>query len=279
METASTILERPRVKVMDVGEMFDHAIWHFVDNMGLYFRIMLYSVLPLGLLWGLAEDGLGLYFWLTAGEILPPGTAPTGDLLAVAIILVVLFFTLLYVFAMPFHAAAVIFATSSLYLGRRPTARDCARAALNVYPKVFVANLLLWVVLSIGFLLCFIPGVIMMFVFFCYYTVIVLENGPILGSLGRSAELMRGHKRKALAAYIVFMFLGWGAGFFEIIIPQGFGGAVLGGAAMALTLTFWPVINTAIYYSARSKVEHVDLDLRVNELDSGGEEAAHAPAL
>ena len=269
----------PRVRPLGLGAKLDEAIWLFRDHFRLYFGIMLFAALPVGLLYGLAEDGAKLYFTLTAGERFPPWGAMEGLALEVEILIAAVFSGVELIAVRPFHSAAVIMATSAVCLGARPGAAACARRAMARYGRFFTANLLFLALLALGFMLCIAPGILFMLFCYVYLHVVVLEDGPLIGSLGRAKELMYGSKGAVFILTVLSFLLHDAVMAVQLLIPPGFGGAVLAGAASAFHWTFVAVLSTVVYFSARARLEHLDLDLRVARIDGDGGDEGAAPVL
>lgn len=110
-----------------------------------------------------------------------------------------------------FGQAAAMHATVEHLVGRKASLGDSLRVGLSRLVSTFFASMLMWVVLLVGFLLCFFPGLVAMVWLAVALPAIVVERlGPIAG-LARSIELTEGHRWTIFLVYLVvgLAFLGF----------------------------------------------------------------------
>ena len=128
---------------------------------------------------------------------------------------------------------------------------------------MFVIALILIVV---GFLLFFIPGVALVFVFFYFLVrwilavpVIMLEERGVFGGLDRSGELVRGHFWQVLGVVLLTLLVLIGAGIAISLVlsplPNGLQGLVAQLVSSTLTAPFAALAWTLMYYDLRGAPE------------------------
>jgi hypothetical protein len=128
---------------------------------------------------------------------------------------------------------------------------------------MFVIALILIV---IGFLLFFIPGVALVFVFFYFLVrwilavpVIMLEERGVFGGLDRSGELVRGHFWQVLGVVLLTLLVLIGAGIAISLVlsplPNGLQGLVAQLVSSTLTAPFAALAWTLMYYELRGAPE------------------------
>ena len=128
---------------------------------------------------------------------------------------------------------------------------------------LFVIALILIVV---GFLLFFIPGVALVFVFFYFLVrwilavpVIMLEERGVFGGLDRSGELVRGHFWQVLGVVLLTLLVLIGAGIAISLVlsplPNGLQGLVAQLVSSTLTAPFAALAWTLMYYELRGAPE------------------------
>ena len=128
---------------------------------------------------------------------------------------------------------------------------------------MFVIALILIVV---GFLLFFIPGLALVFVFFYFLVrwilavpVIMLEERGVFGGLDRSGELVRGHFWQVLGVVLLTLLVLIGAGIAISLVlsplPNGLQGLVAQLVSSTLTAPFAALAWTLMYYELRGAPE------------------------
>lgn len=176
---------------------------------------------------------------------------------------------------------AVVWAVSEGYLGRTPTSGSALGAAFGRFGAIFVAGLARNILIGLALFLFFVPGVIVGAGYSVVLPVVVLERfGGGTGALGRSWELTRGYKGKALmlflAVVVVLVIPLFAAGVVAAIIPPL--ASVVEAAAQVVQLVLLPAFScvfTLFYYDLRVRKEAFDLEQLSQHL---GETAGAAPA-
>jgi hypothetical protein len=172
-------------------------------------------------------------------------------------------------------AAATVWVISEAYLGREPVLADALTFALGKMVPLFIAGVAKYLVISLGLLFFFIPGVIIA----CGYAVVaqsvVLEDlRSGIDGLGRSWELTRGYKGKAfvlgLVVFILILLPFVVAGALTVFLP--YWEVVLSVGGQLLQLIIYPVVSctfTLLYYDLRVRKEGFDLDYLSRQIGSG----------
>jgi len=156
---------------------------------------------------------------------------------------------------------------------------------LNTVLPVFVTSIIFWILVSIGSMLCLIPGIIV-FVYLGFFDYVYInENRGIIGSLQRSYELVQGNFWTTLGIGLVFGIL-IAIGSIIFTIPTYFTsfGMIFGVEFFSNSIFIYiaslisslgqflllPIIYMAmgvVYYSLRNQSDNIDED---SEIDSIG---------
>jgi glycerophosphoryl diester phosphodiesterase family protein len=181
--------------------------------------------------------------------------------------------------------AATVFIVSESYLGRPLSARDALRRSTPYLGRILVCSLLMAMAVGLGFLLLFIPGVILAVGLALAIPAVVLEPGTSAsGALSRSWELTRGARWRIFGLGITLLVLLYVpvvaiTGLFALLIPQSGGmfGAASVGMVMAIAvgglvqMFIYPLfycVLTVAYYDLRVRREGFDLELLASTLQS-----------
>jgi hypothetical protein len=168
-----------------------------------------------------------------------------------------------------FGVAATTSVVSEAYLGRRLSAGEAFRRALPLLWPLIVISLLSSVLVGVGFLLLFVPGLILLSGLLLGSVAMVVERPRrATTAMARSWELTRGHKGQVFGTVIVAFVL--------LLIPRVAVTtiwALTGGGEESLVPTVissvlevavYPYLYTVItlvYYDLRIRKEGYDLDL------------------
>lgn len=179
--------------------------------------------------------------------------------------------------------AATVFIVSESYLGRPLGAWDALARATPLLWGLIVCSILLALVVGLGFLLFFIPGVILICGLLLAFPALVLEPGATpVAALSRSWTLTRGFRWRmfallvtlAILLYIPIVAIGALAALF---LPSGAAStgitaslvalAVAGVVQMFLYPLFYCVLTVA-YYDLRVRKEGFDLEVLASTLQT-----------
>jgi len=182
--------------------------------------------------------------------------------------------------------AATVFIVSESYLGRPITARDALRRATPYIGRILVCSLLMALAVGLGFLLLFIPGIILGVGLALAIPAVVLEPGlSPSAALSRSWELTRGARWRIFGLGITLLVLLYVpvvavTGLFAIVLPQAasgsFGpvalatiaGLAIGGLVQIFIYPLFYCVLTVTYYDLRVRKEGFDLELLASALQT-----------
>ncbi len=181
---------------------------------------------------------------------------------------------------------ATVFIVSESYLGRPISARAALNRATPYIGRILICSMLMALVVSLGFLLFLIPGIILAVGLALTIPAVVLEpRSSASAALSRSWELSRGARWRILALGLTMLVLLYVpvvaiTGLLAVVLPQASGGsfgpasvttvaaiAVGGIVQMFLTPLFYCVL-TVTYYDLRVRKEGFDLELLASTLRS-----------
>ena len=163
-------------------------------------------------------------------------------------------------------AGAIVHVISEAYLGHEETVGDALHFALSKIWQLFIAGLVKYLLLSIGFIFFVVPGIIIACGYAVVAQVVVLEElrAPT-DALSRSWQLTKGFKGKAfglgLVVFVMIYIPIMVVGVFTVMIPAA--QTILVAGAQLVSLVIYPVIAcafTLLYYDLRVRKEAFDLE-------------------
>jgi hypothetical protein len=173
---------------------------------------------------------------------------------------------------------------SEAYLGGEVSVRSGFRAAWRRLLPLTGVSFLALVAMMIGFVLCFVPGVLAMIVLFAVFPAVVVEGRGPMEAIERSRQLARGAWGPIFLTFLVILLISWvpGMGLWTLMAV---GLAVAGateseGAALgvmvvyqllslvvsALTTPFLATGTVLLYYDRRVRSEALDLEMAADAL-------------
>jgi uncharacterized membrane protein len=179
--------------------------------------------------------------------------------------------------------AATVFIVSESYLGRPLSAREALQRSTPYIGRILVCSLLMALAVGLGFLLLFIPGVILAVGLAMAIPAVVLEpRASASGALSRSWELTRGARWRIFGLGVTLLVLLYVpvvaiGGLFALILPGSggmFGGAsvgvvtaiAIGGIVQMFIYPLFYCVLTVTYYDLRVRKEGFDLELLASTL-------------
>jgi hypothetical protein len=232
------------LRAMSVGEILDGAFTLFRS----YFSTLIaIAIICIGV-----PTLLNIYVTMTGGQLERPLLWLTAALLK-------------GLGGLP-AAGATVWAISEIYLGRRPSVGDALGYAFGRVWKLFVAGLAKYLIIILGLLLFFVPGIIAACGYAVVVQVVVLEDlRSGTDALGRSWQLTKGYKGKAfnlgvtvfLIIYLPFFAAGaLTAMFSSFQTPVDVGAEVVSFLVYPLIAS----VFTLFYYDLRVRQEAFDLE-------------------
>ena len=138
-------------------------------------------------------------------------------------------------------APALIYALMQVReTGKAPGVNEAFRWGFSKLGVVGVCAAITWFLVGAGFLLCFIPGIVLLLCLFLVYPVAVLENGSALETLQSSFELTRDHRWNILGAVFVTGIL-----MFTLSVPA----QVVGEHLISRSFQLWPLQAAAAIFA------------------------------
>lgn len=113
--------ERPALRALAIGEIFDRAVTMYVRNFAVFTLIVLTLLVPIGILQYIYTQHAGDSLEQLLRQIQHPGSGPPYDSSQLAMLVAI---ALLVLFLAPFANNAVAVGVASIYAGRKPTYRD-----------------------------------------------------------------------------------------------------------------------------------------------------------
>ena len=179
---------------IEVGDIFSEAWRLFSDNLGNCLLAMLMMTLV-----SMAVGVVFLIFFF--GAIAIGGGAGGGAGAALAIVVVPVGMVVLILFGNWIQAGILSFILR-LARGEDPGVGEVFSGARWLLP-VTGANLLVGLIVSVGMMLCIVPGVIFGLMFSQCLFLIIDRNVPVMDALSQSRELVFGHKMNIFLVHLL----------------------------------------------------------------------------
>jgi hypothetical protein len=257
-----------RVQALGVGGILDHALVLWKQNAGVLLVTAICIIGPLDYAGEmLAQWVHDLVFVRWAGT--PPEIRS--------------FFSSAAMYAVYIVRSATIYtlyeATCNHYLGVRYMAGRHGGASTSfrysfwkmwrLSGRLIPIHLIFYVVHYALSMMCIVPGQ-------AFYALLILrvpvmaleEQGPIRG-FKRAVALIRGQYLVSFALIVVLFSVSIATQSLSSILTVPYLGAAFGYALSRIPVTLEVVITTVFFFSARSRMEHIDLDLLAREVNSG----------
>ncbi|MEA2931541.1 MAG: hypothetical protein QOI56_326 [Actinomycetota bacterium] len=184
------------------------------------------------------------------------------------------------VMVLPFVAGAVSRIVSAAYLGERMTAGQALRAVASRWWAFILAWLLVHLLEGVGFLLCVLPGFLVMALFIAVAPAIAIEGlGPIK-AMKRSFRLVKPRLwpvlgiavLSGLLATTVGSVLGGVPTLMAFVVGLRWGWLLLAAGSILSGLVSTPliaIVATLVYYDGRIRQEGLDLQIMAADLARG----------
>jgi uncharacterized membrane protein len=177
--------------------------------------------------------------------------------------------------------AATVFVVSESYLGSPLAVRDALRRATPLFARLIICSLLFAIIVGIGFIFLFIPGIILVCGLLLAFPSLVLESSlSPTGALSRSWSLTRGSRWRMFGLLVTMVLLlyvplvGLGA-IAAVVLPGGARGTSPGTVTLAvvglLQMLLYPLLYcvlTVAYYDLRVRKEGFDLEVLASTLQT-----------
>lgn len=247
--------------MLGVGEAFDHALYLLRDNGRVVLWAILLFVVPSQVVcdWAggmLVGAALGLDELPAEFSGFAPGLIYAAFYAVVEGAVVATFFE-----------ASLCVYLAHRYLGAPMGVRGAVKATLRRSLTLVSIHLLFYPVFLLGYTFCVIPGIALYSLFFLRIPVFMLEGqGPVRGmvralTLFPSAWVAIVCGMATMSIYPLFF------GDLTGLVPVPMVASVLSAFLMGLVQSFEVALTVVLYFSARSRREHIDLDLLAQHAD------------
>ncbi|HEU5041613.1 MAG TPA: hypothetical protein VFT84_12360 [Gemmatimonadales bacterium] len=201
----------------------------------------------------------------------------------IANIMLTLTYYLIFMVLSAIATAATVFIVSESYLGRPLGAGAALSRSTPLLGRIIVCSILLALVVGLGFVFLFIPGVILACGLMVAFPVLVLEPATTAsGALGRSWSLTRGSRLRMFGLLITLLILLYiplvsMLGLAAFVLPtsdlvrpgSNTGGLVAVALAGVVQMLIYPLfycVLTVAYYDLRVRKEGFDLEVLASTL-------------
>jgi MFS family permease len=165
--------------------------------------------------------------------------------------------------------SALTFGTLQALRGQKAKIGEFLSGGLSATPKVVAAAIIWTITVGVGSALFLVPGIILLVMFWVYVPAIVVERAGIIGSLGRSRVLTKGHRWSIFGLFFVVGLIFFGLEFF-IIKEIGVSGIIAAASnvwlawimgAISIIVTAYAAVLTSVgYYYLRAEKEGIAID-------------------
>ena len=249
----------PSLRPLSVGEILDVSFALYRRHFG--------PLAAIAVACSAAPFLVGLYLAASGGALLNP------PLLLLYLLLLVMLGTV--------ATAATVFIVSESYLGRSLSAGEAVRRAVPLLGRLFAASLLCFMLVALGFVFLFVPGVVVGCGLLLFIPALVLEPGATArGALARSWRLTRGARWRMFALLLTLAILLYipvagvqgvlallmGAPLTRVATGAGLLIPVAGGVVQMLAYPFFYCVLVVAYYDLRVRKEGFDLEVLASTL-------------
>jgi hypothetical protein len=158
-------------------------------------------------------------------------------------------------------SAALVYGTFQDLRGQPASAGDAITRGFSTLVPVILAALAYSILLAIGFVLLFVPGIIIMVALWVYMPAIVVEKRGVGGAFSRSRELTKGRRWTVFGLLIVVGVIYWIASWiigFVFGFAFGLGGVFWAGQLVKVLLSMFAAVLAAVgYYYLRADKEGI----------------------
>ncbi|MFH0910707.1 MAG: hypothetical protein V1918_04285 [Planctomycetota bacterium] len=253
------------MKEMGIAEILDQGVAIFRNHFKLLLGITGYLLIPFYVLQNLVQ-------YLSTPIQVPgqPSTENPGLL-----VLNVLLFILLTLVVSPLTNGAIIHAAANEYLDRPTTAGKALRASLKKWSKLVGTSIYAGLIILLGFLLFFIPGIYFAFRYSFISQVVMIEDTSGGAALKRSGVLMKENYSKAFVLGFLLGVISMGVSLIAGILPFPLLRVFLVSLIQVFVVILYAAAYVAFYFSTRCQHENFDLALLAQQV---GEEVKSEPA-
>jgi hypothetical protein len=217
-----------QLRPMSIGDILDTAFRLYRNHLGTYLVIAVIVYVPYSMAIALIEvvteamapataSGKNVVIYAAAETLFaafaaqpaPPAVPDLSPWLAlVTVLAAAASFLLFMVLVYPLCTAALVINVSSSYLGHELSAVESYRRAFGRVVTLIGAQILVGVVILVGFVMCVVPGVLFSLWYMLVPVVVMLEHTDMTQSLARSKALMAQNLGKGFLLGLAVSLLG-----------------------------------------------------------------------
>jgi hypothetical protein len=263
-----------QIGAMTVGDILDRGLKMLLGNLPAFYLINLLVLWPLILL------QIGLPMAASSGSV---AVVATGSILAFVLFLIL----------QPIGTAAILHIISQDFIDQRVTIGSAFQFALSRFGKLLGTAILAGLVITVGFILCIIPGILFSIWYVFYAQIVVVEGLGGMNALNRSKTLTEGFRGRVFGVlfligvitFIVSLAVSMvleaflpshqlvpvRAGQFQFqqmgapIYPNVWINVLVGQLLTILVQTYGAICATLLYFDLRNRKEGFDLELAARE--------------
>jgi hypothetical protein len=270
---------RYELKPLGVGGILDQAIRIFKDRFVLFLLIMMCLEVPLNFVtaYSVERNSVKMSAHPTPAEM---DAAFRSQGRSFVLFLPLLLLNMFIV--TPITNAAIVHATANVYLGKPTGIGDAVRVALGRFFPFVWTSFLFGLVVFLGTLACFVPGIIFFFRYFLATDIVVIERTSGWAAMRRSRELMVSHRTKHYnTAFLLLLIVGiinFGVQQGTIhLIPDPLVATLVAAVLQGVAFAFSLIAVVVFYFSCRCRAENFDLVQLAESVAAGPEEQAAGP--
>jgi hypothetical protein len=244
------------IRELSIGGILDQAINLTKNHFGAFFAVVAVTLLPFSLI----QSGINMAIMPQDIPLIPtPEEAAAIQKIQLENLPIILGAALLAFIVVPIANAALVKIVANTYLGKSTSLGDAIGSAFAMIIPLYWTWLLLTIAVSVGFVLCFVPGIIAMFWFSLATQIVVVERMNGIAALKRSRELMRGNIGTVFVLGLVLGMISVSAQGGALMIPQAHAKAVISAVINCVTTVFSSAAMVVFYFSCRCGYEQFDL--------------------
>ncbi|MGZ0164653.1 MAG: hypothetical protein ACKVII_12070 [Planctomycetales bacterium] len=244
------------IRELSIGGILDQAITLTKNHFGAFFAVVAVTLLPFSLI----QSGINMAIMPQDIPLIPtPEEAAAIQKIQLENLPIILGAALLAFIVVPIANAALVKIVANTYLGKSTSFGDAIGSAFAMIIPLYWTWLLLTIAVSVGFVLCFVPGIIAMFWFSLATQIVVVERMNGIAALKRSRELMRGNIGTVFVLGLVLGMISVSAQGGALMIPQAHAKAVISAVINCVTTVFSSAAMVVFYFSCRCGYEQFDL--------------------
>lgn len=258
------------IRELSIGGILDHAIRLTKDHFGTFFSVVAVTLLPFGLI----QAGVNIAIMPQDVPLIPtPEEAAAIQQAQMENMPIILGMGFLALLIVPVVNAALVNIVANSYLGKPATMGSAIGSAFSLIIPLYWTWLLLGLAVTVGFILCFIPGVIAAFWFSLATQVVVIERVSGVDALKRSRQLMRGNIGTVFVLSLVIGIISVGPQVAAQLIPQIHAKAAASVVINCIMTIFSSAAMVVFYFSCRCRNEQFDLQLLAENVGLSDAEA------